>query len=224
MKQHSFTKTLLIVSVPAAMALLSGCSNEQIVARTDPNRPSIVQVSEGYDTFGRKWASDQPVTRNNYMLLTFTGTITDIDYATRELTLKDSQGRTETFVVSRHVKRFNEAKVGDQVSIDYLIGYNAEVRQPTAEEARNPLVVTEVADKSAPGADPAAGYVRRIRAVATIEAMDRTAQTVTLKGPRGRSYVVHVIDPANFDKVNVGDTVVVTFTEATAVALMPAHT
>jgi hypothetical protein len=41
------------------------------------------------------------------------------------------------------VQRLNEAKVGDKVSVDYYLGFNAEVRKPTAEEKRNPLVVLE---------------------------------------------------------------------------------
>jgi hypothetical protein len=36
------------------------------------------------------------------------------------------------------VQRFNEAKVGDKVSMDYYLGFNAEVRKPTAEEELNP--------------------------------------------------------------------------------------
>ena len=75
------------------------------------------------------------------MLLNYTGTITDIDYSNREITLKDPQGRIETFVVDKSVQRLNEAKVGDKVSVDYYLGFNAEVRKPTAEEEQNPLVV-----------------------------------------------------------------------------------
>ncbi len=223
MKQHSITKNLLTASVPAAIALglFSGCSSEKIVARTDPNRPSIVQVSEGYDTFGRKWESDT-VVRDEHMLLTFAGTITDIDYANRELTLKDSQGRIETFEVSKKVLRFNEAKVGDKVSVDYYLGFKAEIRKPTAAEAQNPLVVVETAGRTGPGEDPAAGVARRLRAVVTIESMDRTAQTITVKGPLGKHYVVRVADPSNFDKAQIGDTIVVTFTEASAVSFNPA--
>jgi hypothetical protein len=168
--------------------------------------------------------SEKPemLTRNESVLLTFTGTIIDIDYADRELTLKDSEGQIETFLVGKRVQRFNEAKVGDKVSVDYSLGFNAEVRKPTPEEAQNPLVVVDTLSKAGPEADPAAGLVRRIRAVVTIESMDRAAQTVTVKGPRGRYYVARVADPSRFDKVKIGDTVVLTFTQAAAVSLKPA--
>jgi hypothetical protein len=52
--------------------------------------------------------------------------------------------------------------------------------------------------------------------------MDRAAQTVTVKGPRGKYYVARVIDPSRFDKVQIGDTIVLTFYEAAAVSLKPA--
>jgi hypothetical protein len=212
---------MFAMAAATATSLLSGCSTEKITDRTDPDRPSSVQVSEGYDTLGRKWGSDM-ITRSNSMLLNFTGTITDIDYPNREFTLKGPEGRTETFEVDEAVQRFNEAKVGDKVSVDYYVGYNAEVRKPTTEEAQNPLVVVESAGRGGPDAPPTGHVARRIRAVVTIESMDRTAQTVTVKGPRGQSFVAGVADPSNFDKVHVGDTIVMTFNEAAAISLKPA--
>jgi hypothetical protein len=224
--------TLQTLVVPAVIVagFLSGCSTPEITARTDPARPSDVQVSEGYDTFGRKWADQagQPakskmLSRNESMLLNVTGTITDIDYPARELTLQDQHGRSETFVVDKEVQRFNEAKVGDKVSLDYYLGFNAEVRKPTAEEEQNPLVVVEGAGRAGLDAAPAAGGVRRIRAVVTIEGLDRAAQTVTVKGPRGKYFVARVADPSRLDKVHIGETIVMTFTEAAAISLKPAQ-
>jgi hypothetical protein len=214
---------LHLLAVPAAIAtsLLSGCSTEKITARTDPAEPSVALVSEGYDTLGRRWGSEA-ITRTNSVRLTVTGTIADIDYSTRELTLKDSQGDIETFVVGNEVQRFNEAKVGDKVSLDYFLGSSAEVRKPTAEEAQNPLLVEETFNRAGPDANPAGTVGRRIRALVTIESLDRAAQTVTVKGPRGKSFLARVEDPSNFDKVNVGDTIVLTFTEAAVISLRPA--
>jgi hypothetical protein len=121
------------------------------------------------------------------------------------------------------VQRFNEAKVGDKVSLDYYLGSTAEVRKPTAEEAQNPLVVQETVGRAGPDANPAGSATRRIRAVVTIEAMDRAAETVTVKSPRGKYFVAHVANPSNFDKVDIGQTIVLTFTEAVAISLRPAR-
>jgi len=217
-----------MLAVPAAIAagFLSGCSTERITARTDPGRPSVVQVQEGYDTLGRKWGEDppppKPMSRTELVLANYTGTITDIDYADREMTLKDSHGQLETFVVDKKVKRFEEPKVGDKVSIDYYLGFDAEVRKPTPEEEKNPLTVVAGTGKAGPDAPPAAYGMRQIRAVVTIESLDRAAQTITVKGPRGKYFTARVIDPSRLEKVHIGDTILMTFTEAAAISLKPA--
>jgi hypothetical protein len=220
----------LVVPAAIAASFLMGCASQpRITDRTDSTRPSILQVQEGYDTLGRKWgdetsppAKSNMLTRDNAVLLSVTGTITDIDYADREVTLMDAQGRTETFVADKSVQRFNEAKVGDKVSVDYYLGFNAEVRKPTAEEEQNPLVVVEAAGRAGQAADPAAGGVRQIRAVVTIEGLDRRAQTVTVKGPRGKYFVARVADPSRLEQVHIGETIVMSFTEAAAISLKPA--
>jgi hypothetical protein len=241
MKQHTMKRNLQTLAVPALIAasFLIGCSSPpRITERNDPTRSSADQVQAGYDTFGRKWEDDtiQPVrapqeppaakpevlSRTNFVLLTITGTITDIDYANREMTLKGPQGGLETFVVDKKVQRFSEAKVGDKVSMDYYLGFNAEVRKPTAEEEQNPLVVLETASRAGPGAAPAAYDTRRIRAVVTIESLDRAAGTVTVKGPRGKYFTARVADPSRLEQVRIGDTILMTFSESTAISLKPA--
>jgi len=163
------------------------------------------------------------LSRTEAMALNFTGTITDIDYPNREMTLRDAQGQIETFVVDKEVRRFNEARVGDKVSMDYYLGVTAEIRKPTPEEERNPLVVMDSEAKTGLDQAPAGHTTRRIRAVVTIEALDRTAQTVTVKGPRGKHFVARVKDPSRFDRVRVGDTVLMNFTEAAGISLKPAN-
>jgi hypothetical protein len=206
-----------------AASFLTGCSTPlSITDRTDPNRPSIVQVQEGYDTFGRKW---EVLSRHESLLLSYTGTITDIDYANREITLKGPEGQLETFVVDKKVQRFNEARVGDKVAIDYYLGVDAEVRPPTNEEQADPLKVLDtIKVRTGSDAAPSAYDVRRVRAVVTIEGLDKSAQTVTVKGPRGKYFTARVKDPSRLDKVRIGETIVMTFTEATAVSLKPAGT
>jgi hypothetical protein len=157
--------------------------------------------------------------REDHILLTVSGTITDIDYTNREVTLKGPQGRTETFVVDEKVKRLDEAKVGDKITLDYYLGFNAELRKPTSDEKKNPIQVLEGAGKTGKDEAPAAAGVRRIKALVTIEGLDRPTQTVTVKGPMGRYFVARVADPSRLEKAHIGDTVVITFTEAAAVSL-----
>jgi hypothetical protein len=57
----------------------------------------------------------------------------------------------------------------------------------------------------------------------TIEALDRTDQSITVKSSSGKYYIARVADPSRFDDVHIGDTIVMTFTEALAVSLNPAE-
>jgi hypothetical protein len=57
----------------------------------------------------------------------------------------------------------------------------------------------------------------------TIEGLDRQANTITVKGPRGKHFTARVADPSRFDQVHIGDTIVLIFTESAAVSLDPAQ-
>jgi hypothetical protein len=46
------------------------------------------------------------------------------------------------------------------VSVDYYLGFDAQVRKPTAEEEQNPLVLLETAGKAGMEADPVCGISR----------------------------------------------------------------
>jgi hypothetical protein len=173
--------------------------------------PALAQVKPASETAARS--------REEHVLLSLAGRIEAIDYANREVTLKDQAGHVETFFVSEDVKRFGEAKVGDNVTAKYYAGFVAELRKPTPEEEKEPLVVLEGAGRAAASAAPAGGGARRIKAVVTIEGLDRPTETITVRGPAGHYYMAHVADPENLTKMHIGDTIVVTLTEAAVVSL-----
>jgi hypothetical protein len=168
---------------------------------------------------GATQAPATPPTKVVEQVVTETATVTAIDLAKREVTLKDSLGKLETVVVSDDVKRLDEVKVGDNVTAKYYIGIAAELRAPTAEEKAEPFKVIDGAGRTPAGSAPGAAAVRAVRVVATIEGLDRPTQSVTLKGPGGRYFQVRVADPKILEKPHLGDTVVVTVAEALAVAI-----
>ena len=55
--------------------------------------------------------------------------------------------------------------------------------------------------------------------IATVEAIDKTTQHVTLKGPEGNTVEVKVKNPKNLEGVKVGDEVAITYTEAMAISV-----
>jgi hypothetical protein len=150
--------------------------------------------------------------------MNITATVEAINVDTRMVTLR-SGDNVISFTVDKKVKRLNEFKVGDKIRATYYISLATDIREPTLEEKKNPLVVLEGAGKAPPDATPAAGGLRQIRAVVTVEGIDRAAERVTLKGPRGKIVTVHVLDPSRLDMVSLGSTVIVTYTEALAVSL-----
>ena len=54
---------------------------------------------------------------------------------------------------------------------------------------------------------------------AIITAIDKQKSTMTLKGPEGKLVNVQVQDPANLEKVKVGDELMITYTEALAISV-----
>ena len=164
-------------------------------------------------------ASADVPTREDAVLVSVTATIEAIDHDTREATLKGPLGNTVTFTVDQRVKRLNEFKVGDAVRADYFVSVAYELREPTPEEIKEPLVVLDAEGKASAESSPAGAAVSQIRAVCTIEGLDRPTETVTLKGPLGRYVTVLVADPANLPHLRIGQSVVVTYTEALAVSL-----
>jgi len=157
------------------------------------------------------------------VLVTVTASVEAIDYTNREVTLKGPLGNTVTFTVDQRVKRLNEVKVGDLIQADYYVSVAAEVRKPTEEEEKNPLVFLGAAGKAPPGTSPAAGGLRQFKVVTTIEGLDRPTQTITIKGPRGNYLTARVADPSRLTQVRIGEHIVVTYTEALAISLEKAH-
>jgi hypothetical protein len=160
-----------------------------------------------------------PAVREDAVLITATAAIEAINLDKREVTLKGPLGNSVTFTVDKKVKRLNEFKVGDFVRADYYVSIAAEIRKPTADEEKNPFVELDAAGKAPPGTAPAAGGLRRFKVVTTIEGLDRPTQTATIKGPLGNYWTVRVADPAVLTQLRIGETAIVTCTEALAISL-----
>ncbi len=180
---------------------------------------SILVLAAGSIAIAQTKSADSSGARTFEQLVTATAKVEAIDLAKREVTLKGPLGNVETVVVGEDVKRLNEVKVGDEVTVEYYIGIAAELRAPTDEEMKQPFVVLDGAAKAPTTSAPAGATARVVRVVATVEGLDRPTQTVTLKGPRGRYITVRVEDPGVLLKPRIGDKVVVTAAEALAVSL-----
>lgn len=148
-----------------------------------------------------------------------TAEIVAIDPETREITLEGPLGNTITLTAGPEVQRFDEFAKGDMITATYSESISGELRAPTEEELAQPWVELDAAGVAAANMPPAAGVGRIIRAVCTIEGMNRATETVTVKDPRGRFHVIPDVDPARMAGVAIGDTVVITYSQAVALSL-----
>jgi hypothetical protein len=167
-------------------------------------------------------AAQQPLTVERSMSASVTAKVKAIDHATRLVTLQDSSGSEETFYVDPSVTRLNEVNVGDSVRATYKANLVAELRPPTADEAAHPLVVIQSGGRAPYSGAPAVGATQTVRAVTTVEAVDVPNMLVTLRGPLGDTAVVRGRNPDNIRRLRVGDTVVITYTEAAVMSLQKA--
>jgi hypothetical protein len=137
----------------------------------------------------------------------------------RLITLKGPEGNVGVYEVGAEVKRLHEIKAGDKIHAHYEVAAVAELREPTEEEKSAPLVEVSTGTRGTPDEPPAGGIGRAVRAVTTIQALDRTGQTFTVKDPVEGLVTVHVDDPTVFDHLKIGQTIIVTFAETLALAV-----
>jgi hypothetical protein len=145
--------------------------------------------------------------------------ITDIDPESREVTLEGGLGNSITLTVGPDVKRFDEFKVGDLVVATYVSSISGELRAPTEAELAEPIVELDAGAVAPADMEPGAAVGRSIRAVCTVEGMNRVTRTVMLQDPDGDFHIIDDVDPAKMAGVALGDTVIVTYTEAFALTL-----
>ena len=185
-----------VVAVAAGIALAapSGAQTGTVVAGSAPGKAGIAQTVK------------------------VTATITAIDKATRDVTLKGPQGNELVVTAGPEVKNFDNMKVGDQVDVQYVEALTLELKKGGG------LVVARTEQKGAvgakPGEKPAGAVGRQVTIVADVVALDPAKQVVTLKGPQ-RTVDLKIADPEQFKRIAKGDQVEATFTQALAVAVEP---
>lgn len=147
-----------------------------------------------------------------------TATITAIDKATRDVTLKGPQGNEVTVTAGPEVKKFDTLKVGDQVDVQYVEALTLELKKGGG------MAVARTTQQGAVGSKPgeaASGAVgRQVTIVADVVGLDPAKQVVTLKGPQ-RTVDLKVPDPEQFKLIAKGDQVEATYTQALALAVDP---
>ena len=145
--------------------------------------------------------------------------ITDIDHETREFTLQLPSGSFVTMTAGEDVKRFGEFAVGDAIVATYITSLAGEVREPTPEELESPWQELDAAAVAGLEVPPGVAGMRVIKAVCTIEGMNRVAGTVMIEDPRGKYHLIGDVAPEKFEGRMLGETIVMIYSEAVALTL-----
>lgn len=142
-----------------------------------------------------------------------------VDYEKREVLLRGPMGNLVTVEAGDNVKRLNEIKVGDSVHAKFFTYLQAEFRDPTEEEVANPLVILEDTVKTVKDLPPGGATGSLIKAVVTIEIIDRPDMMVTVKGPQGNYVSIPVSDANLLEELKIGEIVILTYVDTVALVL-----
>ena len=149
-------------------------------------------------------------------MVTVRGWIDAIDKTNQTVTLKGPRGGTVTLDV-KDPKKLDAVAVGDPVIAAFIEALALQVKKVPG--ATPGVSVTEARIASTPGEPPSGAVGREVVVTTTITKVDRKAQTVTIKGPRGNTETIKVKDATNLKGVEAGDVAELTYTQALAVTL-----
>ena len=161
-------------------------------------------------------ATDKP-SMSTSQTVVLTAVVEAINHETREVTLRGPEGGTVSFVASEDARNLGQVKVGDIVMAEYVQSMIVEVfandgTEPGAGELA-------VAGRSEEGDMPALTAIDALVVTATVEEINIEANTFKLKGPAGEIKEYESRNPENLKKAEVGDLVVITYTEAVAISV-----
>lgn len=144
---------------------------------------------------------------------TTVATIEAINLKTRMVKVRSLEGKSFTIHVSEEAVNLPQAKVGDKVEVTYA--QSLEVRMAEPGEVRNETGTLIAGAK--PGSKPAGVEITETVITATILDLDKVNELATLKMADGSVATVKVQNPANLDKVKVGDIIAITYIEAVGI-------
>ncbi|OUL25946.1 hypothetical protein BV378_14000 [Nostoc sp. RF31YmG] len=155
--------------------------------------------------------------------MTLEGTVAAVDKASRTVTINGRDGAVLDVVASDAVRNFDQLRVGDKVALDYEASVALEL-QP-AGSAPVGVSGSQGGSVAAPGSRPGGSLSRTVSVVTEVVAVDPVANTIALKGPRGNTQIIAVEREdlrAKLPRVNRGDLLRISYTEAVALAIRPA--
>jgi hypothetical protein len=172
----------------------------------------MVMVTGIYSYAADKKSDKIEVLSKDAVLLTIDAEVENINYETREVTLKDSEGKTVKITVEMSAGKLENVKKGDLVAIEYL--ESVEISLVSSDKLKAGVVGGTAVETSDPEKKPAEVKVAQVNVILTIEKIDLKNELVTLKDAQGNIETVKARNPENLKKGKVGDKVIITVTKA----------
>jgi hypothetical protein len=135
-----------------------------------------------------------------------------IDTASNSVALKGSRGRVVDIAVNPEVGDVSKLQIGDVVNIKYE---NAVLVRATKVASNG---IRERIDETAtiPASGGSTASARRVQVLATVQRIDQTKRTITIRGPN-KTETLHAGPDVSLKGIKASDSVHAEFIEATAV-------
>ncbi len=146
-------------------------------------------------------------------LITTNASVVSVNPETRMITLKAPDGKVFNVKAGENVKNLSQYRPGDRVMVRYYQSTALQMTKP----GERPMAAQQGSTTRTP--QYPAERIEQTTMSGTVEAIDKNASQVTLKGPQGNLVTVKVNDPRDLENLRVGDRLSITYAEATAVSL-----
>ena len=191
--------------------LLASCSGSEKAEPDKSQYRSSTSTQYRQDDAGRPGVQESK-------LSSMSATVEALDQESRNITLRGPSGTRTSFKVGDRVKNLHKVRVGDRVVVDYYESLAIQVVKPGTSGDKSETIV----DSAEPGETPAGSVTEKTTMIATIEQIDRSVPSITLRDQDGKSHTVRVRHPERLKLVKVGDTLKITYRQAVAVSVEPA--
>lgn len=150
-------------------------------------------------------------------IMTVTAEVMAVDQEARTVTLKGPEGNLRTFTVSENVQRLHEVEAGDVLAVEVAQQMTIDV---VAVEGAEPGQGAIAAVAAAPESEQP-GIVAMATEIVTARVAEINIEQNTFKLDWGEEGIAEYVasDPESLKKADVGDMVIVTYTEAIAMQL-----
>ncbi|MFG1480551.1 hypothetical protein V5F53_18125 [Xanthobacter sp. V4C-4] len=144
-----------------------------------------------------------------------------IDADTRQVVLKGPEGGIFTVKAGPAIKKFDEIKVGDTVTITQTDAVIVDIAKPEAGVGVG-IQISQAVASDPNSTKPSGAVIDTARLTGEIVRLDPDDGAVAVKGPEGRIFVVQAKKKEHKDTVKglkVGDLVQITFNQSIAIAV-----